>query len=38
VDSDVPAKTYSTDCTGLLWESFSIEQQDAEVSQIFNHP
>jgi catechol 2,3-dioxygenase-like lactoylglutathione lyase family enzyme len=35
VDPGVSAKTYSTDCTGLLWESFSVEQQDAEIAKIF---
>ena len=34
-DSSVSEKTYATDSTGLLWELFSAEHQDAEIASIF---
>jgi catechol 2,3-dioxygenase-like lactoylglutathione lyase family enzyme len=34
-DTDVPDKTYATDCTGLMWESFAAAHQDAEIAQIY---
>ena len=34
-DTEVPAKTYATDCSGLLWERFAAHHQDAEVAQLY---
>jgi hypothetical protein len=34
-DPEVETKTYSTDCSGLLWESSSSHQDD-EIASIFH--
>lgn len=34
-DNEASVKSYSTDSTGLLWEHFTISNQDDEIEQIF---
>ena len=34
-DASAAEKTTATDCTGLMWERFGPDHQDAEIAQIY---
>ncbi len=34
-DDGAPEKTTATDCTGLVWERFAPDHQDAEIEKVY---